>query len=66
MTTNVEFGLFITDDEVEFIYGRPDDAPKNHYLDYLYHDILDKQPYNDLEKMIKEIEKIENEIDSEI
>ena len=53
-TTNTEYGLYIKDDTVEFIYGRPDKAPKNRYLDFLYRKIRDKEPYNNLEQMIKE------------
>lgn len=33
-TTNVEFGLYAKSDKI--IYARPDDAPKNKYLDVLY------------------------------
>lgn len=34
-TTNVEFGMYITDLNCRLVYGRPDDAPKMRYLDYL-------------------------------
>ena len=34
-TTNVEFGYHMKTGKV--IYGRPDEAPKNRYLDYLYY-----------------------------
>jgi hypothetical protein len=33
-TTNVEFGRFVRSNRT--LYGRPDDAPKNRYLDWLY------------------------------
>lgn len=33
-TTNVEFGYHLQNGNV--VYGRPNDAPKNRYLDYLY------------------------------
>lgn len=33
-TTNVEFGMYV--DSSKLLYGRPDDAPKNRYLDWVY------------------------------
>ena len=56
LTTNVEFGLFVKDD-VRFLYGRPDDAPKNRYLDFLYERErgLDIPIFNKLEDLIKEV-----------
>ena len=41
-TTNVEFGMYIKSGKL--IYGRPDDAPKNKYLDYLYRNITELEP----------------------
>lgn len=35
-TTNVEFGYWLGRDPYKVIYGRPNDAPKNGYLDELY------------------------------
>jgi len=56
-TTNVEFGLFITDLDVRLLYGRPDDAPENRYLDYLYERErgLEVPIFNKLEDLIKEV-----------
>ena len=48
-TTNVEFGTYIKSGRI--VYGRPDDAPKNRYLDWLYkkHSYYNKLPiYNSL------------------
>ena len=53
-TTNVEFGRFAH--EWRTLYGRPDDAPKNRYLDWWYskchpHRII----AHDLESLLKQI-----------
>ena len=53
-TTNVEFGMIVPNKRNVF-YGRPDDAPKNTYLDFLYKRYHKKQIYDNLEKMIKGI-----------
>jgi hypothetical protein len=34
-TTNVEFGYWVAKDPSKIIYGRPNDAPKTKYLDWL-------------------------------
>ena len=34
-TTNVEFGFWIAKNPEAVVYGRPDDSPKNNYLDHL-------------------------------
>lgn len=49
-TTNVEFGYHLKTGKV--VYGRPDDAPKNRYLDYLYEKEYNQKPVNTLEKTI--------------
>jgi len=51
-TTNVEFGFYI--DKTNVIYGRPDDAPKNRYLDWLYQKVTGKIPFNSLEDTLLE------------
>lgn len=57
-TTNVEFGYHIRTAGINLYYGRPDDAPKNRYLDFLYEKYRgSRKIYNDLETMIKEIIK---------
>ena len=55
-TTNIEFGMCVNNWVVKMVYGRPNDAPKNRYLDHLYNV---KRPgkviFNKLNKMIKEV-----------
>jgi len=46
LTTNIEFGRFCQDPRV--LYGRPVNAPKNRYLDWLYKKFLDREPYGNL------------------
>ena len=50
-TTNVEFGYWLHSGKV--IYGRPDDAVKIKYLDWLYKEDYNKTPINDLEELLK-------------
>jgi len=50
-TTNVEFGRYV--DSGRCVYGRPDDAPKNRYLDWLYQKCTGKVPYQTLEATIE-------------
>ena len=52
-TTNVEFGMYGTCNSA--FYGRPDDAPKNRYLDWIYRKYNTKPIYNDLEKLLKAV-----------
>jgi len=52
-TTNIEFGLWAKSEKL--VYGRPDNAPKNDYLDYCYRKFLKKEPINDLKELIKVI-----------
>ncbi len=51
-TTNVEFGYWLHSNKV--IYGRPDNAPKTKYLDWLYELDYKKKPFNELEKLLEE------------
>ena len=51
-TTNVEFGYWLHSGKV--IYGRPDDATKIKYLDWLYKEDYNKTPINDLDKLLNE------------
>lgn len=51
-TTNVEFGYWLHTGKV--IYGRPDDAEKIKYLDWLYKLDYGLEPINDLEILLKE------------
>ena len=58
-TTNVEFGYWMHTGKV--IYGRPDDAEKNRYLDWLYEKDMNVKPYNDLKDLLAEaVEKANN------
>ncbi len=52
-TTNVEFGYWLHSGKV--IYGRPDNAPKTKYLDWLYnYDFKDKRIHNNLNDLLDE------------
>lgn len=53
-TTNVEFGRFAH--ERRTIYGRPDDAPKNRYLDWYYMKCQpDRVICNNLNDLLKQV-----------
>lgn len=52
LTTNVEFGYWLHTGKV--IYGRPDNASKIKYLDWLYKKDTDKDPYNNIEELLDE------------
>jgi len=54
-TTNVEFGLYVKDEC--FFYGRPDEAPKNRYLDWVYKEFRNEDPHNDLEDLVEKIKE---------
>lgn len=57
LTTNVEFGYWLHTNKV--IYGRPNEAPKNKYLDWLYELDCKEKPYHDLETLLSvAIEKV--------
>lgn len=49
-TTNVEFGRYVGSGRC--VYGRPETAPKNRYLDWLYHKLTGEAPYTTLEATI--------------
>ncbi len=55
LTTNVEFGYWLHSGKV--IYGRPKEAEKVKYLDWLYEKETNEKPFDDLEKMLKKIIK---------
>lgn len=59
-TTNVEFGYWLHTGKV--IYGRPDDSVKNKYLDWLYKVDYNKEPFNDLDELLKEAIKMVDEL----
>jgi len=50
-TTNIEFGRFCSDNRS--LYGRPDDSPKNRYLDWMYKKFRNLEPYNTLSGLMK-------------
>jgi hypothetical protein len=50
-TTNVEFGRYVGTGKM--IYGRPDNAPKNRYLDWLYHHQVQSLPHNETRTLVK-------------
>ena len=53
--TNVEFGKWVPSRKA--IYGRPDEAPKNQYLDWFYNYETGNVPSNTLEGTIEEVLK---------
>ncbi len=57
-TTNVEFGYWLSSKKV--LYGRPNNACKVKYLDWLYELDYQKKPEEDLEKLLKEAIKKAN------
>lgn len=59
-TTNVEFGYWLHTGKV--IYGRPDNSVKNKYLDWLYKVDYNKEPFNDLDELLKESIKMVDEL----
>ncbi len=50
-TTNVEFGYWLHTNKV--VYGRPDDAEKIKYLDWLYKLDYAEEPVNNLRKLLE-------------
>lgn len=49
-TTNVEFGYWLHTGKV--LYGRPDNARKIKYLDWLYKIDTNEEPFNTLEQLL--------------
>ena len=49
-TTNVEFGYWIHTGKV--LYGRPDEAKKIKYLDWLYKEDTNNEPFSSLEELL--------------
>ncbi len=62
-TTNVEFGYWLHSGKV--IYGRPNEATKIKYLDWLYKEDYNKNPINSLEELLKESIELANELYNE-
>jgi hypothetical protein len=53
LTTNVEFGRFHADRRT--LYGRPDDAPRCRYLDWLFRKYNNGEIYNSLSDLMKQV-----------
>jgi hypothetical protein len=53
-TTNVEFGYWLGKAKEKVLYGRPNEAEKNRYLDWLYQTETNSEPTNNLEDTLKE------------
>lgn len=51
-TTNVEFGFYI--DKKPCVYGRPKDAEKTRYLDWLFEKVTSRKPFDTLEESVKQ------------
>ena len=60
-TTNVEFGYWIHTGKV--LYGRPDDAKKNKYLDWLYKTDTNNEPYSNIEELLNSSIELANKLD---
>ena len=59
-TTNVEFGYWIHSGRL--LYGRPNDAVKTKYLDWLYQTDMDLKPYDSLEDLLQRSIKLANAV----
>jgi hypothetical protein len=51
-TTNVEFGFYLAVKPEEILYGRPPEAEKNKYLDWLYTSETKRTPIVTLEELV--------------
>lgn len=51
LTTNVEFGYWMHSGKI--IYGRPDEAEKIKYLDWLYEEDYGMKPVNNLDELLE-------------
>ena len=59
-TTNVEFGYWLHTGKV--LYGRPDEAKKIKYLDWLYKTDMNIEPFNNLEDLLINSVELANKI----
>lgn len=62
-TTNVEFGYWISKNSDKVIYGRPNNCPKNKYLDWLYETETGKKPIDNLCNLLKGAIEMTNPVD---
>ena len=60
LSTNVEFGYWLHTGKV--VYGRPDDAKKIKYLDWLYEVDMNNKPVNNLKDLLINSVELANEI----
>ena len=58
-TTNVEFGYWIHTGKI--LYGRPTDAPKTKYLDWLYKLDTKQEPFDNMKELLSTAVKLANE-----
>lgn len=63
LTTNVEFGYWLKTGKC--IYGRPSDAERVRYLDWLYKLEYDEKPYYELKELLKKAISLVNKKDDE-
>ena len=61
-TTNVEFGYWVAKKAEKVVYGRPDDARKMKYLDWLYKKESNGEIFNTLEETINKAIELANKI----
>ena len=54
LTTNVEFGRYVTLTPDRVLYGRPDVAASVQYLDWLYQSHTKKEPFMSLKELLSE------------
>ena len=59
-TTNVEFGYWIHTGKI--LYGRPDEARKIKYLDWLYKTDTNKEPSHSLEELLIDSVELANQL----
>ena len=59
-TTNVEFGYWIHTQKI--LYGRPDNAKKIKYLDWLYKTDTNMDPYTSLEELLNNSIELANQL----
>ena len=59
-TTNVEFGYWLHTGKV--LYGRPDEAKKIKYLDWLYKTDMNIEPFNNLADLLINSVELANKI----
>ena len=60
LTTNVEFGYWLSREPNKVLYGRPDDSEKNKYLDWLYQTETKNSCFNSLAELLAKAVEIIN------